>query len=321
MTWQPSMSWQTAKVKANLHKKIRNFFEEKDVVEVETPSLSLSTITDVHIEAFVTTFNMFAEEGKNLYLQTSPEFAMKRLLASGYGSIYQICKAYRHESYGRYHNPEFTILEWYRIGFNHMQLIDEVEELLIDTLGVDGTERYTYQQLFLTYTDIDPLDTSIGDLCYFLQKHNKLDDWLIEANHIDTLLQFIFSEFVEVNIGSEKPCIVYSFPSSQASLARINQKDKRVADRFECYFKGIELVNGFYELNDNKEQLSRFLKDNEHRKKLGYEERPIDQRLIDALDEGFPECSGVALGVDRLLMLLTNKKNISDVLTFDINNG
>lgn len=321
MSWQPSMNWQTAKVKADLNRKLRKFFDEREVVEVETPLLSQSTVTDIHLDPFSTTYDLSSEGAQELYLQTSPEFAMKRLIASGYGSIYQICKAFRHEGNGKHHNPEFTILEWYRIGFDHMQLIDEVEALLIETLGVDGTERYSYQQLFLTHTNIDPLNTSITALSDFLSKHNKLDDWLVKTNDIDILLQFVFSEFVEINIGKKMPCFVYSFPKNQASLARINPKDPRVADRFECYFKGIELVNGFYELSDSKEQFSRFVKDNEQRKALGYEERTIDQRLIEALKHNLPECSGVALGVDRLLMLLTNKSTISDVLTFDINNA
>lgn len=321
MSWQPSMNWQTAKVKADLNRKLRKFFDEREVVEVETPLLSQSTVTDIHLDSFSTTYDLSSEGAQELYLQTSPEFAMKRLIASGYGSIYQICKAFRHEGNGKHHNPEFTILEWYRIGFDHMQLIDEVEALLIETLGVDGTERYSYQQLFLTHTNIDPLNTSITALSDFLSKHNKLDDWLVKTNDIDILLQFVFSEFVEINIGKKMPCFVYSFPKNQASLARINPKDPRVADRFECYFKGIELVNGFYELSDSKEQFSRFVKDNEQRKALGYEERTIDQRLIEALKHNLPECSGVALGVDRLLMLLTNKSTISDVLTFDINNA
>lgn len=321
MSWQPSMNWQTAKVKADLNRKLRKFFDEREVVEVETPLLSQSTVTDAHIDPFSTTYDLSSEGAQELYLQTSPEFAMKRLIASGYGSIYQICKAFRHEGNGKHHNPEFTILEWYRIGFDHMQLIDEVEALLIEILGVEGAERYSYQQLFLTHTNIDPLNTSIKALSDFLSKHNKLDDWLIKTNDIDILLQFVFSEFVEINIGKKKPCFVYSFPKNQASLARINQKDNRVADRFECYFKGIELVNGFYELNDSKEQLSRFLKDNEQRRSLGFKERPIDKRLIEALEHNFPECSGVALGVDRLLMLLTNHDNIANVLAFDVNNA
>lgn len=321
MSWQPLMNWQTAKVKADLNKNLRKFFDERGVIEVETPILSHATITDIHLEAFSTTFNFSAEGSQKLYLQTSPEFAMKRLIASGYGSIYQICKAFRHESIGKYHNPEFTILEWYRIGFNHMQLIDEVEELLIETLGVNSTERYSYQQIFLAHTNIDPLNTSIAALIDFLSLHNKLADWLAETDNIDILLQFIFCEFVETNIGKEKPCFVYGFPRNQASLARINSTDERVADRFECYFRGIELANGFYELNNSEEQKLRFETDNKNRKILGYKEKPIDFRLIEALDRNFPKCSGVALGVDRLLMLLTNSDSITDVLTFDINNA
>lgn len=322
MNWQPSMSWQLAKARASLNKNIRQFFEERGVIEVETPILSHGTITDVYLDAFETNFDQSSSGSQEkLFLQTSPEFAMKRLLAAGYGSIYQLSKAFRHESAGKHHNPEFTLLEWYRLGFDHWQLMNEVEEFLVALLNVDAVERYSYQDLFIEYTGLDPLNIGAKQLHIFLKNKQRDDHWLMITEHVDTLLQFIFSQYIEPEIGKDQPCFVYGFPIEQAALARVNEKDNRIADRFECYYKGIELVNGFYELTNKEEQYSRFIQDNKQRKKLSYKEKPIDKRFITALEEGLPLCSGVALGVDRLAMLALGEDHIRSVLTFDINNA
>lgn len=322
MSWQPSISWQHAKQRAKLLATIREFFTTRDVIEVETPLLSNGTVTDVHLDPFVTHFNYSAdssiEESVALYAQTSPEFAMKRLLASGYGCCYQICKAFRHEQYGRFHNPEFTMLEWYRLGFDHFQLMDEVAKLLEVVLGCKEVESVSYQDLFLREVNIDPLTVTRTQLLALITDHEVLSDWLVSENDIDTLLQFVMSEIIEPRIGKEIPCFVYNFPASQASLAKISTTDNRVAQRFECYFKGIELANGFNELTNSEQQLQRFQLDNENRMKMGKEQRPIDYNFIAALNHGLPECSGVALGVDRLLMLAMNIDSIDQVLSFPI---
>ncbi|SET88042.1 elongation factor P--(R)-beta-lysine ligase [Thalassotalea agarivorans] len=315
--WQSTMDWQTAKDRAALLAKIRAFFYHLNVIEVEVPLLSKGTVTDVHLEGFSTSFD-FSNSGKTetYYLQTSPEFGMKRLLSNGYESIYFLGKSFRHESNGKVHNAEFTMLEWYRVGFDYRQLIEEIKSLLTDLLGSQSFEEYSYQTAFLTFTGIDPLETTIEQLKSFLLEQNKLDDWLDKETSIDTLLQFIFAEFVETCIGKTHPCFVYDFPASQASLAQVSKQDERVAHRFECYFKGVELANGFQELTDSFEQLQRFEHDNEMRNKLNLVKKPIDQRFISALENGMPTCSGVALGVDRLAMLALNKNNIKQVLTF-----
>lgn len=325
MSWQPTMDWQNAKQRAHILAQIRSFFLALDIIEVETPLLSHATVTDVHLDAFSTLYNYSAEshcdESTNLYAQTSPEFAMKRLLASGYGCCYQICKAFRHEQQGRYHNPEFTMLEWYRVGFDHFQLMDEVAELLRSVLGCQQVERISYQELFIREVAIDPLMTNRDELIRIISAHDKLSDWLEQEDCLDTLLQFIMAELIEPNIGDNKPCFVYNFPASQASLAKISLKDPRVAERFECYFKGIELANGFHELTDVAQQKLRFEQDNQTRTTLGKIEQDIDQHFISALEHGLPACAGVALGIDRLVMLALTVNKIDQVITFPIVNA
>jgi lysyl-tRNA synthetase class 2 len=329
MSWNPTLSWELAQQRAGIIHKIRQFFIARKVVEVETPALSRGTVTDVYLEALTCKYNYFedslSDKSSDLYLQTSPEFHMKRLLVSGYGSIFQISKAFRHEEFGRHHNPEFTMLEWYRVGFNHFDLMDEVAELLLLILDCSTPNYWTYQNLFIDKVALDPLNTNRDELLELLTLHNKLSDWLVTESendqNNDTLLQFIFSEIIEPTIGSSAPCFVYNFPSSQASLARISVEDSRVAERFECYYKGIELVNGFHELTNADQQLLRFKQDNDTRQVKGLTNRPIDKRFIAALDKGLPDCAGVALGIDRLVMLALGFDDIKKVLSFPISHA
>jgi lysyl-tRNA synthetase class 2 len=317
--FKPSMSFSIAQQRALILQKIRIFFAEKDILEVETPLLCSGTVTDVYLDAFECNYTYTHLPSKKFYLQTSPEFSLKRLLASGYGDIFQLSKAFRDEECGRHHNAEFTLLEWYRLGFDHLELMDEVAELLTFILSCDGVDKITYQQLFIDYVGVDPLLVSQADLRIILNKNNILSDWLVKETSIDVLLQVILAEIIEPQIGQEKPCFIYDFPRSQASLAKISKENPLVAERFECYYRGIELVNGFHELTDAKEQLARFNSDNEQRKEKGLVEKPIDMRFIAALEAGLPECSGVALGIDRLVMLACNLDHIDQVLTFNTN--
>ncbi len=325
MSWQSKVNWDVAKKRSKYIQLIRQFFYERDVVEVETPLLSNSTVTDVNLESFTCNYQYFNGDDLSnsgfLYLQTSPEFAMKRLIASGYGSIFQLCKAFRHEEHGRYHNPEFSLLEWYRIGFDHYELMAEVDHLLQLVLNCEGADKLTYQESFLKYLDIDPLCCSIFELKEILSKENVIGDWIKEETDMDILLQVLFSESIEPKIGLIRPCFIYNYPKSQASLAKISNNDSRVAERFECYFKGVELANGFNELTDANEQLLRFNRDLEKRVALGKEDQLIDQNFIDALKHGLPQCSGVALGIDRLMMLALGKNDISSTMTFNIINA
>lgn len=316
MNWQPTADIAQLKQRAELIGKIRTFFQRNDVLEVDTPAMSHATVTDIHLHTFQTQFvGPDYADGRSLYLMTSPEFHMKRLLAAGSGSIYQICKSFRNEENGRFHNPEFTMLEWYRIGFNHHDLMDEMDELLQLTLACEKADRMTYQNAFLSVLGVCPLEDSMDTLKRAAGELGLSDIAQPEEDR-DTLLQLLFSVGVENKIGQDAPVFVYDFPASQAALAKINQQDPRVADRFEVYFKGIELANGFHELDNPSEQLSRFEQDNKQRIGMGLSEQPIDYHLIEALRAGLPQCAGVALGIDRLVMLALGEEHIDRVTAF-----
>ncbi|MCM2678427.1 elongation factor P--(R)-beta-lysine ligase [Echinimonas agarilytica] len=315
--WQPDANLDMLRARAALLRCIRNFFAERNVLEVETPALSQASVTDPHLHTFQTQFaSPESSDEQSLYLMTSPEFHMKRLLCSGSGCIYQIGKAFRNEEQGRFHNPEFTMLEWYRVGFDHHQLMDDMEALLVLILECGQCDRITYQQAFMQTLDVDPLSASLTELAQ--SAPDSCTDLAAIETDRDTLLQLLFSMGVEPHIGLHSPVFVYDFPASQAALARINQQDKRVADRFEVYFKGIELANGFYELADAAEQLQRFRVDNQTRVGMGLAEAPIDGLFLQALEKGLPDCSGVALGIDRLLMLQQSKQSIAEVMAFSV---
>ncbi|MDO6426147.1 elongation factor P--(R)-beta-lysine ligase [Thalassotalea sp. 1_MG-2023] len=318
--FEPTLTWQNAKKRAEVIHQIRSFFYQKGVVEVETPLLSQGTVTDRYMEAFSTQPNGTAPS-PTYYLQTSPEFAMKRLLSAGYKDIYQLCKAFRDEEQGRYHNPEFTILEWYRVGIDHRELMKEVDALLMSVLACKSSEIITYRNIFINELAIDPLLASVEQLKHLLYEKGVEGDWIVNEVDKDILLQVLFSECIEKNIGQDKPCIVYEFPASQASLAKICQENPKVSERFEVYFKGIELANGFHELRDATEQLARFERDNIHRVNEGKEAKPIDKRFIQALESGLPSCSGVALGIDRLLMIALGLNHIEQSICFMFNNA
>ncbi|GAW97462.1 MULTISPECIES: elongation factor P--(R)-beta-lysine ligase [Colwellia] len=322
MNWQATLSWKNAQKRAQILQQIRQFFAERQVVEVETPALSQGTVTDVYLDAFTCQYSFLADStaghSTSLYLQTSPEFHMKRLLACGYGCIFQIAKAFRHEESGRNHNPEFTMLEWYRIGFDQFDLMHEVAELLQVVLGGNRALFSSYQDIFMQTVAVDPLTVNFAELVEVLNKYDKSADWLIEMQDTDLLLQFIFTELIEPTIGINQPQFIYDFPITQASLARVSPEDSRVAQRFECYYHGIELVNGFNELTDANEQQIRFEQDNAKRAAQGLSTRPIDKNFIAALTHGLPQCSGVALGIDRLVMLALDIKKISEVQSFSI---
>lgn len=316
MNWQPSADFSKLRARADVLASIRDFFYQRQVLEVDTPAMSKAAVTDIHLHTFSTELlNPGYDKGEKLYLQTSPEFHMKRLLAAGSGCIYQMSKSFRNEEAGRYHNPEFTMLEWYRVGFDHFQLMDEMSDLLTQVLQSGKEQRFTYQSAFQQFLHLDPLTASLDELKN-AAKPLGVFDVLADETDRDTILQLLFCVGVESQIGHKVPCFIYDFPASQAALARISPVDNRVAERFEVYFKGIELANGFHELADAEEQLSRFRADNQKRESMGLSASPIDMNLINALEAGFPDCAGVALGIDRLIMLATNSTRLSDVLAF-----
>ncbi|MDG6895835.1 elongation factor P--(R)-beta-lysine ligase [Volucribacter amazonae] len=317
--WKPSAPIENLLARAKIIAEIRRFFTDRGLLEVETPVLSEFGVTDVHLSTFSTNFIApFGEQTKPLWLMTSPEYHMKRLLAAGSGPIFQLCRVFRNEEAGSKHNPEFTMLEWYRPYFDMYRLINEVDDLLQQILDCEPAESFSYQFVFQQYVGLDPLSAEKSELLAKAQEYG-LQTSVDESR--DTLLQFLFSAVVEPNIGLERPMAVYHFPASQAALAQVSSEDHRVAERFEFYYKGLELANGFHELTDSKEQLSRFEQDNRQRQKLGLSPQKIDYRFIAALQAGMPNCAGVALGVDRLLMIALNATDIKQVLTFGIDNA
>jgi lysyl-tRNA synthetase class 2 len=315
--WRPSASIEAIRQRAVVLQKIRQFFAARDVLEVDTPALSHAAVTDEHLHSFSTQFtHPFSPQTITLYLQTSPEFAMKRLLCAGSGAIYQICKSFRNEESGRFHNPEFTMLEWYRPGFDHLKLMSEIDELIQMVVGSDSAERVTYQDVFKQYLGYCPLTATLTDIKTLASQYGYAE-LAANENDKDTLLMLLFSQHVEPHIGQNRPCFVVDFPASQAALARISPTNSLVAERFELYFQGIELANGFHELTDGPEQLRRFEQDNVKRQHMGLEIMPIDHNFIAAIDYGLPACAGVALGIDRLLMLALNYSEIDQVITFE----
>jgi elongation factor P--(R)-beta-lysine ligase len=314
--WQPSACLESLRKRAQLIGRIRQFFADKQVLEVETPMMSQATVTDIHLQTFKSQFvGPGYAKGLDVYLMTSPEFHMKRLLAAGSGSIFQMTKSFRNEESGRHHNPEFSMLEWYRVGFDHHDLMDEMDELLHLVLGSHPAQRMSYQEAFQTVLGFCPLEASLAYLRAMASEHGFADIAKDETNR-DTLLQLLFSMLIEPQIGQQVPAFVYHFPASQAALAKINQQDPRVADRFEVYFKGIELANGFHELDDENEQRRRFEHDNQLRVEIGLSSQPIDTHLLSALNAGLPACAGVALGIDRLIMLALDLESIDQVIAF-----
>jgi len=322
--WQPSGSVESLVKRAQILTEIRQYFAIEKVLEVETPTISPSTVTDVHLEAMRTVHtNPLSVKKTHLFLQTSPEYYMKRMLCAGFPSIFQITKCYRDDEVGRCHNPEFTMLEWYRLGFSMHELIDDVDKVLRLVLGTPICDKITYSELFVQHLDLDvknDSDMKIVSVCkqwgyenivplYFKDKLSLFDR--------DMLLQLLFCEIIEKKIGIERPLAVTNFPASQASLAKIDPSDRWLSLRFEFYYQGIELANGFEELNDAVEQRTRFILDNKHRKERGLKVKTEDVKFLSALEFGLPACSGVALGIDRLLMLALGKTDISEVLSFD----
>ncbi|MGD8712519.1 MAG: EF-P lysine aminoacylase EpmA [Thiohalophilus sp.] len=309
--WRPGADSTVMQRRARMLQQLRAFFEQRGVIEVETPILNRHTVTDVHIDSLAVEYHG--------WLQTSPEYPMKRLLASGSGDIYQICRVFRAGEAGHQHNPEFSMLEWYRLGFDQHDLMREVDELVravLDDLSLGPTVKLSYRQLFHDYLDMDPLHSSIEEMQQVAAQHNinlvadeelERDDWL------DLLL----SHSIQPRLPNDRPVLVHDFPASQGALARLHEVDgETVACRFELYLQGMELANGYHELLDAVEQRQRFELDRQRRIAQGRPAPAIDEKFLAALEYGLPDCAGVALGLDRLLMIATGLDDIRQVLSF-----
>lgn len=320
--WRPSCAPDFLPLKAQILRHIREFFWARNVLEVETPLLSQAIGTDPQLAFFSTELD-FHPIRQTLYLQTSPEFAMKRLLAAGSGSIYQICKAFRNGEAGRFHNPEFTILEWYRIGFRLCDLMDECEALIENLFAEHRTlqpaQRFSYCSLFAEYTGLNAAEFSYADYCAYASVNGLAEAIAICDDNHAVWLDFLFSHQIQPHLGSNRLCMVYGYPACQSSLARLNDLDPLVTDRVELFIDGVELGNGFFELADADEQNRRFDKEIAVRKQQRLPSGNKDERLIAALAAGLPDCSGIAIGIDRLLMALFRKPSIDDVLSFPVN--
>ncbi len=312
IAWQPTASFDNIKRRAKLYRDIRAFFAARGVLEVETPLLCQHSVTDPYIESFQ---SLYSANQQAYFLQTSPEYAMKRLLAAGSGPIFQICKAFRNGESGQQHNPEFTMLEWYRPGFTHHQLMDEMDAFLQTILDCQPATRQSYQGLFNQYFACDVLQCEIDTLQQLVKQHVPLSSDHVTLER-DTCLDLLLTHVIEQDLGQDAPFFLYDFPATQAALAKIRPEQPPVAERFEVYLKGREAANGFHELTDADEQEQRFLKDQQRRAANQANIPSIDQRLLAALKNGLPNCAGVAIGLDRLLMQAAKTDSISDVIAF-----
>ncbi len=321
--WRPTANLNNLRLRCKILSSIRQFFAEREVLEVDTPLLSHGASTDPHLSSFTSAYHNSGSANieKILYLQTSPEFAMKRLLAAGSGAIYQICKAFRNGEHGRQHNPEFTMLEWYRPGFDHYQLMDEVDSLLQLILHTAPAQRLSYADVFQFYLHIDPHRSSIFELQTCAKKQGLTEVHGLDHSDRDAWLNVLITHFIEPYLGQEQPVFIYDFPASQAALAKIRDDEIPVAERFEVYMGGMELANGFHELTDAQEQHRRFIADNHKRKNLNLPEIPIDHHLLSALSNGLPNCAGVALGIDRLVMLALKVSSLAEIISFSLENA
>jgi lysyl-tRNA synthetase class 2 len=313
--WTPSAALATLRLRAELLATTRSFFAARGVLEVDTPALVRHAVTDRHIHSAQV---QLPGHGAPLYLHTSPEYAMKRLLAAGSGDIYQIAHVFRGDERSALHNAEFMLIEWYRCGYSMQQLIDEVALLARVLLALphdSAHEAISYQQAFERELAVAPLSAPL-DALRALAAHHRLDPQLCARCDRDQLLDWLMGSAVGPRLGRERLCFVHSYPASQAALARLDPDDARVARRFELYYRGIELANGFEELTDAAAQRARFEADLEQRRHERLPLPDIDQSLLDALAAGLPAVAGVAVGFDRLLMLRTGASDISAVLAF-----
>ncbi|MBN2290950.1 MAG: EF-P lysine aminoacylase GenX [Pirellulales bacterium] len=315
--FRPTANWKNLHLRARLLQRVREFFDSRGFLEVETPILSADTVVDRHLDPF------WIEDdtsSRRLWLQTSPEFAMKRLLASGGEAIYQITRAFRREERGVMHNPEFTIVEWYRVGDGLKEGMRLLSDLAEATLGRGQAVPISYREAFEQYASINPHKATTEELDRAVRDHGIRPPDGMNPLDLDGRLNLLLVECVEKHLGTSSPAILYDYPAGQAALARIrmDEADGPVAERFELYIDGIELANGYHELTDADELRHRNARVNRQRAADGKALLPENSRLLDAMDAGFPSSTGVALGFDRLVMVAAGANNIAEVMSFPI---
>jgi lysyl-tRNA synthetase class 2 len=313
--WRPTATWQTLKLRDELLRKLRLFFHQRGMIEVETPLLSADVVVDRHLEPFAVDV---PQGGASLrrWLQTSPEFAMKRLLAAGYGPMFQVTRAFRREEQGPRHNPEFTIVEWYRPGDDlpaGMRFLSELGDAL---LARGPAEPISYQEAFERYAGIDPHTADVAALGEVARRKGVPLPESLSPDDRDAWLDVLLVELIEPRLGRGQPVILFDYPASQAALARVRPGPPAVAERFELYVDGMELANGYHELLDASVLRARNRENNTHRVRLGVEALPEQSRLLAAMEAGLPDCAGVAMGFDRVCMLAAGVTDISEVIPF-----
>ena len=318
--WRPTASLAALQRRARMLAKAREFFTSRGLLEVETPILSAGAVSDPQIESLAT--RVAGMPGPS-YLSTSPEYPMKRLLAAGSGDIYQVCKVFRDAERGRWHNPEFTMIEWYRLRMDDAALMDEVEALVAALLRpqrhLESAERLSYCAALQRHAGVDAFKSSDQELSGAAKAHGIVCDAQLDR---DATLDLLMGLIVGPKLGhDERPCFICDYPASQAALARVKPGLPAVAARFELYLDGVELANGFHELQDAAEQRGRFNQDLRVRAERGLPRRPLDERLLAALETGLPECAGVALGFDRLVALALRADALAGAMAFTIDNA
>ncbi|MCB1837596.1 MAG: EF-P lysine aminoacylase GenX [Alcanivoracaceae bacterium] len=303
--WRPTASLAALQARASLYRQVRDFFQARNVLEVDTPALARHGVTDLHIDCI-------AVPGYG-FLQSSPEYHMKRLLAAGSGSIYQISKVFRDGEAGKKHNPEFTLLEWYRTGFSLQQLIDESVALLQQLLSRTSVQQFSFRDIFRRVTGLDPLAASQQSLQDYAQQHSALPT-LTKAELVDWLMACV----VEKALPEDGLTVITDFPGWAAALAQTREDSdgEMIAERFEIYAGSLELANGYHELRDATEQEKRFAADQQLRAQHERQSRDADPHLLAALQHGLPDCSGVAIGLDRVLMAQLGAQTIAEVIPF-----
>ena len=319
MNWRPTASLAALERRAAMLAAAREYFAGHGVLEVETPILSAAAVSDPQIESLATQVRGMETPA---YLCTSPEYAMKRLLAAGSGDIYQICKAFRDGERGRWHNPEFTLIEWYRLGFDDAAMMTEVEALIGCMLEphrrLAPAERLSYADAMQRHAGVDALAATDANLADSARRHGIVCE--VELDR-DARLDLLMSLVVGPRLGVERPCFICDYPVSQAALARLKPGPPPVSARFELYLDGIELANGFHELANTVQQRERFERDLARRRERGLAVPRLDERLLAALASGMPDCAGVALGFDRLVALSLAAPRLADAMAFTIDNG
>ncbi len=319
--FRPTAPWSNLILRAEILRRVRRFFEERGFIEVETPLLSADTVVDRHLDPLRVVLPDDPRNpttGRTMWLQTSPEFAMKRLLAAGAKAIFQVTRAFRAAERGRLHNPEFTLVEWYRVGDSMEEGMNLLSDLSEELFGRGPAERVSYREAFETRLGVNPHLSSASELAAIAEAKGIATPQGWDVNDCDAWLELLLSEEVEPYLGRAQPTILYDYPASQAALAVVRYGEQPVGERFELYVNGIELANGYHELLDPEELRRRNTRVNRDRRADGKPVLPEESRLLAAMEHGLPPCTGVALGLDRVVMLVAGEQSIDRVLAFPI---